>query len=92
MYNANIRIKNLLLGGDEGGYTLHFPDGAKLPIYDAAIQYKAEGVPLIVIAGKEYGTGSSRDWAAKGTLLLGVKAVITRIVRAHPPQHPLDSQ
>ncbi len=73
---ANVRIKNLLLGGEEGGNTLHFPDGTKMPIYDAAMKYKEEGVPLIVIAGKEYGTGSSRDWAAKGTLLLGVKAVI----------------
>jgi aconitate hydratase len=73
---ANIRIKNLLLGGEEGGNTLHFPDGEKLPIYDAAMKYKKENVPLLVIAGKEYGTGSSRDWAAKGTLLLGVKAVI----------------
>ena len=87
---ANIRIKNLLLGGEEGGNTLYFGSlpspvgalptgagaGAKMPIYDAAMKYKAEGVPLIVIAGKEYGTGSSRDWAAKGTLLLGVRAVI----------------
>jgi aconitate hydratase len=73
---ANIQLKNLLLGGKEGGYTLHLPDGEEMPIYDAAMKYKAEGVPLIVIAGKEYGTGSSRDWAAKGTLLLGVKAVI----------------
>ncbi|HEX6833367.1 MAG TPA: aconitate hydratase AcnA [Rudaea sp.] len=73
---ANIRIKNLLLGGEEGGNTLHFPDGAKLSIYDAAMKYKKENVPLVVIAGKEYGTGSSRDWAAKGTMLLGVKAVI----------------
>jgi aconitate hydratase len=73
---ANIRIKNLMLGGEEGGNTLHFPDGAKLPIYDAAMMYKKENVPLVVIAGKEYGTGSSRDWAAKGTVLLGVKAVI----------------
>ena len=73
---ANIRIKNLMLGGEEGGNTLHFPDGDKLAIYDAAMKYKAEGVPLVVIAGKEYGTGSSRDWAAKGTNLLGVKAVI----------------
>ena len=73
---ANIRIKNLMFGGEEGGNTLHFPDGAKLPIYDAAMQYKKEGVPLVVLAGKEYGTGSSRDWAAKGTVLLGVKAVI----------------
>ena len=73
---ANIRIKNLMLGGEEGGNTLHQPDGEKLSIYDAAMKYKAEGVPLVVIAGKEYGTGSSRDWAAKGTTLLGVKAVI----------------
>jgi aconitate hydratase len=73
---ANIRIKNLMLGGEEGGNTLHFPDKEKLPIYDAAMKYKKENVPLVVIAGKEYGTGSSRDWAAKGTLLLGVKAVI----------------
>jgi aconitate hydratase len=73
---ANIRIKNLMLGGEEGGNTLHYPDGEKLAIYDAAVKYKAEGVPLVVIAGKEYGTGSSRDWAAKGTNLLGVKAVI----------------
>jgi len=94
---ANIRIKNLLLGGEEGGNTLYFgpgvetrhpaplrfgdysgasPQPEKMPIYDAAMKYKEEGVPLVVIAGKEYGTGSSRDWAAKGTLLLGVKAVI----------------
>jgi len=73
---ANIRIKNLMLGGEEGGNTLHFPSNDKLAIYDAAMRYKAEGVPLVVIAGKEYGTGSSRDWAAKGTTLLGVKAVI----------------
>ncbi len=62
--------------GAEGGVTLHFPDGEQMSIYDAAMQYRQEGVPLIVLAGKEYGTGSSRDWAAKGTLLLGVKAVI----------------
>jgi aconitate hydratase len=73
---ANIRIKNLMLGGEEGGNTLHYPSGEKLPIYDAALRYKAESVPLVVMAGKEYGTGSSRDWAAKGTNLLGVKAVI----------------
>jgi aconitate hydratase len=73
---ANIRIRNLMLGGEEGGNTLHQPSGEKLSIYDAAMRYKAEGVPLVVIGGKEYGTGSSRDWAAKGTLLLGVKAVI----------------
>ncbi|MFC5578097.1 aconitate hydratase AcnA [Lysobacter niabensis] len=76
---ANIRIKNLMLGGEEGGNTIHHgAHGAteKLSIYDAAMRYKAEGVPLVVFAGKEYGTGSSRDWAAKGTNLLGVKAVV----------------
>jgi aconitate hydratase len=73
---ANIRIKNLMLDGVEGGYTLYVPNGEQLAIYDAAMKYKADKTPLIVIAGKEYGTGSSRDWAAKGTLLLGVKAVI----------------
>ena len=73
---ANIRIRNEMLGGVEGGMTRHHPDGAELPIYDAAVRYQAEGVPLVVIGGREYGTGSSRDWAAKGTLLLGVKAVI----------------
>ncbi len=73
---ANIRIKNEMLGGEEGGNTLHQPSGEKLSIYDAAMRYQAEGVPLVVVAGKEYGTGSSRDWAAKGTNLLGVKAVI----------------
>ncbi len=73
---ANIRIKNLMLGGEEGGNTIHYPSGDKLAIYDAAMKYKAEGVPLVVFAGKEYGTGSSRDWAAKGTNLLGVKAVV----------------
>ena len=73
---ANIRIRNQLLDGVEGGYTLHVPSGQQMAIYDAAMKYKQEATPLIVIAGKEYGTGSSRDWAAKGTLLLGVKAVI----------------
>ncbi|HET7557923.1 MAG TPA: aconitate hydratase AcnA [Rhodanobacteraceae bacterium] len=73
---ANIRIKNRMLDGVEGGYTLHVPSGEQMAIYDAAMKYKAEGTPLVVVAGKEYGTGSSRDWAAKGTLLLGVKAVI----------------
>ena len=73
---ANIRIKNLMLGGEEGGNTIHYPSNEKLAIYDAAVKYKAENVPLVVVAGKEYGTGSSRDWAAKGTTLLGVKAVI----------------
>jgi aconitate hydratase len=73
---ANTRIKNEMVPGTEGGITKHMPDGAVMPIYDAAMQYIAESTPLIIIAGKEYGTGSSRDWAAKGTRLLGVKAVI----------------
>ena len=74
---ANIRIKNEMVPGVEGGVTVHIPTGEQMPIYDAAMKYAQEGTPLVVIAGKEYGTGSSRDWAAKGTLLLGVKAVIT---------------
>ena len=73
---ANIRIKNQMVPGVEGGVTVHQPDGEIMPIYDAAMRYQAEGVPLVVFAGKEYGTGSSRDWAAKGTRLLGVRAVI----------------
>jgi aconitate hydratase len=73
---ANIRIRNQLAPGTEGGITRHLPDGQQMSIYDAAMKYKAEGVPLVVLAGAEYGTGSSRDWAAKGTLLLGVKAVL----------------
>jgi aconitate hydratase len=72
---ANIRIRNKMLPGVEGGMT-RGPDGATVPIYDAAMAYQAEGTPLVVLAGKEYGTGSSRDWAAKGTILLGVRAVI----------------
>lgn len=74
---ANIRIKNEMLNGEEGGNTLYIPTGEKLAIYDAAMKYQQEATPLVIIAGKEYGTGSSRDWAAKGTNLLGVKAVIT---------------
>jgi aconitate hydratase len=74
---ANVRIKNLMLGGEEGGNTLG-PDGQKTSIYDASMAYQAKGTPLIVIAGQEYGTGSSRDWAAKGTNLLGVKAVVAQ--------------
>jgi aconitate hydratase len=73
---ANIRLKNLMLPGTEGGVTLHLPDREQMTIYDAAMRYQSENVPLLVIAGKEYGAGSSRDWAAKGTLLLGVRAVI----------------
>ncbi|MDR0532405.1 MAG: aconitate hydratase [Verrucomicrobiales bacterium] len=74
---ANVRIKNLMLGGEEGGNTLLQPEGTRLSIYDAAVEYKKRNTPLVVIAGQEYGTGSSRDWAAKGTNLLGVKAVIS---------------
>ena len=73
---ANIRLKNRLVPGVEGGYTAHLPDGEQMSIYDAAMKYRDEGVPLIVLGGKEYGSGSSRDWAAKGTLLQGVKAVV----------------
>jgi aconitate hydratase len=73
---ANIRLKNMLVPGLEGGVTRHFPDGAQMSIYEAAMKYQSAGAPVIVLAGKEYGTGSSRDWAAKGTLLLGVRAVI----------------
>lgn len=75
---ANIRIKNLMLGGEEGSKTIHLPSGEKLSIYEAAQRYKSDATPLIILAGKEYGTGSSRDWAAKGTMLLGVKAVIAQ--------------
>ena len=73
---ANVRLRNQMAPGTEGGWTTHQPDGEVMTIYDAAMKYKDEGTPLVVIAGKEYGSGSSRDWAAKGTLLLGVKAVI----------------
>jgi aconitate hydratase len=73
---ANIRIRNQLAPGTEGGVTRHLPDGEVMSIYDAAVKYRTDGIPLVVLAGAEYGTGSSRDWAAKGTLLLGVKAVL----------------
>jgi len=73
---ANIRLRNQLAPGTEGSWTLHLPDGEKMFIYDAAVKYREDGVPLVVLAGKEYGSGSSRDWAAKGTRLLGVRAVI----------------
>ena len=75
---GNIRLRNQLAPGSEGGWTRHHPSGEQMSIYDASLKYKQEGTPLIVIAGSEYGTGSSRDWAAKGTLLLGVKAVIAK--------------
>ena len=73
---ANIRLKNLLVPGSEGNVTMHLPTNETMPIHDASERYRAAGTPLVVLAGKEYGTGSSRDWAAKGTLMLGVKAVI----------------
>jgi aconitate hydratase len=73
---ANIRIRNAMVPGVEGGYTKYVPTGETMTIYDAAMKYQQENTPLVVLAGKEYGTGSSRDWAAKGTNLLGVKAVI----------------
>jgi aconitate hydratase len=73
---GNIRLRNLLVPGTEGGWTAHVPDGEKMTIFDASAKYEQEGVPLLVLAGKEYGSGSSRDWAAKGTRLLGVRAVI----------------
>ena len=75
---ANVRIQNRLVPGVEGGYTKYLPVGEQMSIYDAAMEYQKHGTPLIVIAGKEYGTGSSRDWAAKGPSLLGVKAVIAQ--------------
>jgi 2-polyprenyl-6-methoxyphenol hydroxylase-like FAD-dependent oxidoreductase len=84
---ANVRLRNLLVPGSEGGVARHQPSGERLPIFDAAQRYAAEGVPLLVFAGQEYGTGSSRDWAAKGTRLLGVRAVVAesfeRIHRAN---------
>jgi aconitate hydratase len=73
---ANIRLRNLLAPGTEGGVTVHVPTGEQMSIFDAAMRYKTEGTPLVILAGKEYGTGSSRDWAAKGTMLLGARAVI----------------
>jgi aconitate hydratase len=75
---ANVRIKNLMVPGVEGGVTLHQPSGDQMGIYDAAARYRKEGVPLIVLAGEEYGTGSSRDWAAKAPYLLGIKVVVAR--------------
>ena len=84
---ANIRLKNLLVPGVEGGVTVHLPSGERMSIFDASARYQKDGTPLFILAGKEYGTGSSRDWAAKGTLLLGVRVVIAesfeRIHRAN---------
>ena len=73
---ANVRIKNLMVPGVEGGVTKHYPEGNTMPIYNASVAYQHDGIPLFIFAGQEYGTGSSRDWAAKGTRLLGVKAVV----------------
>ena len=83
---ANIRLRNLMVPGVEGGFTVHLPDGEQMTIFDASERYRKEGVPLIVIAGKEYGTGSSRDWAAKGTQLLGVTRGDRGKLRANPSQ------
>ena len=88
---ANIRLRNQLAPGTEGGVTRMFSDHRstrEMSIYDAALAYIEEGTPLVVLAGKEYGSGSSRDWAAKGTRLLGVRAVLARVLRAHPPLEP----
>jgi aconitate hydratase len=75
---GNIRLRNALANGKEGGYTTHLPSGEPMSIYEASMRYQADGVPLVALVGAEYGSGSSRDWAAKGTLLLGIKAVIAR--------------
>ena len=75
---ANIRLKNQMVPGVEGGFTVHYPSKQRMTMYDAAMRYKADHVSLVVFAGKEYGTGSSRDWAAKGSVLLGIRAVITQ--------------
>ena len=81
---ANVRIRNHIAYGTEGGFTTHFPTDEVVSVFDASMRYQAEGTPLVVLAGTQYGTGSSRDWAAKGTLLLGVKAVIaTSFERIH---------
>jgi len=73
---ANVRLRNRLAPGTEGGFTLHLPDGEQATIFDASVRYASDGVPLVVLAGKEYGSGSSRDWAAKGSQLLGIRAVL----------------
>ena len=85
---ANVRLRNQLAPGTEGGWTLYQPGGELMTIYDASVRYREAGVPLLVIAGKEYGSGSSRDWAAKGTQLLGVQGGHRRIVRADSSQQP----
>ena len=85
---ANIRLRNQLVPGVEGGFTVNHLTGEQTTIYDASVAYPEAGVPLVILAGKEYGSGSSRDWAAKGTMLLGVRAVIAESLRADPPLQP----
>ena len=85
---GNVRIKNRLVPDKEGNWTIHFPTGEVMSIYDAAMKYAATKTPLVLLVGKEYGTGSSRDWAAKGTTLLGVHGRDRRELRAHPPVEP----
>ena len=85
---ANIRLRNQLAPGTEGGWTVHLPDGEQMFIYDASVKYQQEGMPLLILAGKEYGSGSSRDWAAKGVMLLGVTRGDRGELRAHPPHEP----
>ena len=85
---ANIRLRNQLAPGTEGGWTCHQPSGEQMSIFDGSVKYREEGTPLVVLAGSEYGTGSSRDWAAKGTVLLGVRAVIAKELRAYSPFQP----
>ena len=87
---ANVRLRNKLVPGSEGTWTVHVPSGEEMTIYDASQRYLAEGTPLVVLAGKEYGSGSSRDWAAKGPNLLGVQGGDRRVVRADPPLEPVD--
>ena len=87
---ANVRLRNLLVPGSEGTWTVHVPSGEEMTIFDASQRYLAEGTPLIVLAGKEYGSGSSRDWAAKGPNLLGVQGGDRRELRADPPLEPAD--
>ena len=85
---ANIRLRNQLAPGTEGGWTTHLPDGEQMFIYDASMRYQQEGVPLLILAGKEYGSGSSRDWAAKGVHAAGREGGDRGELRAHPPDEP----
>ena len=85
---ANVRLRNQMAPGTEGGWTTHLPTGEVTSIYEASLRYKKAGTPTIVIAGSDYGMGSSRDWAAKGSQLLGVRAVLAESFETHPPQQP----